>query len=144
MSQEIQPQTKVRFRSYEYLSNPDIDELTNTRLKDGDIFKVATLKKNIKNYKYIREHNPSISTRQAIGVFITLKKIDGIWYVYEIDNLKEKISIAKKFRTLNELFQSKWFYGMFYYGNLLDRNVETDEDFAYNNKIIELYKSLFN
>ena len=144
MSQEIQPQTKVRFRIYEYLLNSDIDELTNTRFKDGDIFKVATLKKNIKNYKYIREHNTSISTRQAIGVFITLKNKDGIWYVYEIDTHKNKISIAKKFRTLNELLQNKWFYGMFYYGNLLDRNVETDRDFSDNNKIIELYKSLFN
>ena len=144
MRQEVQPQTKVRFGIYEYLLHSDIVELTNTKLKDGDIFKVATLKKNIKNYKYIREHNTSISPRQAVGVFITLKKVDGIWYVYEIDTLKKNISIAKRFRTLGELLQSKWFYGMFYYGNLFDRNVETDREFANDDKIIELYKNLFN
>ena len=113
-------------------------------MKDGDIFKVATLNKFAEKYNYFKKCNTDISTRQAIGIFIILKLIDDVWYVYEINKNKNTLSIAKKFRTLNELFQSKWFYGMFYYGNLLDRNVETDEEFAYNNKIIELYKSLFN
>ena len=107
-------------------------------MKDGDIFKVATLNKFVEKYNYFKKCNIDIS------IFIILKLIDDAWYVYEINKNKNTLSLAKKFRTLTELLQNKMFYGMFYYGNLLDRNVETDRDFSDNNKIIELYKSLFN
>lgn len=112
-------------------------------MKDGDIFKVATLNKFVENYNYFKKSNTSISTRQAIGVFITLKNIDGIWYVYEIDTNKNTLSIAKKFRTLTELLQNKMFYGMFFYGNLFDGNFETDSKFPINDKNIKHYKNLF-
>lgn len=107
-------------------------------MKDGDIFKVATLNKFAEKYNYFKKCNTYISTRHAIGVFVTLKLIDDVWYVYEINKNKNTLSLAKKFRTLTELLQSKWFYG-----NLFEGNFETDSKFPIDDKNIKLFKKLF-
>ena len=112
-------------------------------MKDGDIFKVATLNKFVEKYNYFKKCNIDISTRQAIGIFIILKLIDDVWYVYEINKNKNTLSLAKKFRTLTELLQNKMFYGMFFYGNLFEWNFETDSKFPIDDKNIKLYKKLF-
>ena len=112
-------------------------------MKDGDIFKVATLNKFAEKYNYFKKCNTDISTRQAIGIFIILKLIDDVWYVYEINKNKNTLSLAKKFRTLTELLQNKMFYGMFFYGNLFDGNFETDSKFPIDDKNIKHYKNLF-
>lgn len=120
------------------------DKRSKTPIKDGDIFKIATLKKNIKTHNYFKKCYTHINTRHAVAVFIILKKIDNVWNVYEIDEIKKKISVAKKYRTLTELFQNKGLYGMIFYGNLFDGDIDTDNTFQINDEIIEHFKNLFN
>ena len=56
----------------DYLITPLTSKRYNVSIKDGDIFKIATLNKKTEKYKYLRNCNTSISTRQAIGVFVIL------------------------------------------------------------------------
>ena len=127
----------------DHLIMPLTSKRYNVPIKEGDIFKVATLNKFAEKYNYFKKCNTDISTRQAIGVFVILKLIDEVWYVYEFDKIKNTLSIAKKFRTLTELLQNKMFYGMFFYGNLFDGNFETDSKFPIDDKNIKHYKKLF-
>ena len=73
----------------------------------------------------MKRTDKSANVSQVKSHLVVLKEIDNTLFVFEIDKEKKTVKPCKRYRTLTEIFNYR-FYGLIYY-----ENVNDDTDSSY-------------
>lgn len=121
MAQEIDYQ-KIKYE--DYILFPNTTTLPCPHPRDGDVLGVCILRNEKDKYK--RRTDNYAYVHQVKSHLVLLKEIDNTLFVFEINKQNKTIKPCKRYRTLTEIFNYK-FYGIIYNENIHDTHPSSYE-----------------
>jgi hypothetical protein len=121
MAQEIDYQ-KIKYKDYILFLNTTT--LPCPYPRDGDVLGVCILRNEKDKYK--RRTDKYAYVHQVKSHLVLLKEIDNTLFVFEINKQNKTIKPCKRYRTLTEIFNYK-FYGIIYNENIHDTHPSSYE-----------------
>ena len=109
--------TKIKYT--DYILFPKTTVLQCPHPRDGDVLGVYILRNEKDKYK--KRTDKSAYVNQVRSHLVVLKEIGNTLFVFEIDKEKKTVKPCKRYRTLTEVFNYR-FYGLVWYENVHDED----------------------